>query len=228
MGEADRLLPAREALTALGEELSPGQADLLLQYHELLVSSNPRYSLVSSVDVRRIAERHFVESIQLLRWIPRGPISILDIGSGGGLPGIVLKILRTDASVVLLERRRRKQVFLRFALNRLALKDTRVFGGVADLADVSRGGAAQQFDRVVARAVGPLSDLLPLAAPLMNRDALLIAPKGSRVDDDLAAAAGALRDTGLILMERRAESLTSLESGLISRATLIFRRRVGE
>jgi len=227
--DAEGLRPVRAALAALGEELSPAQASHLLRYHALLVSSNPRYSLVSPHDVRRILDRHFVESVDLLRWIPQGAISILDIGSGGGLPGIVLKILRPDAAVTLLERRRRKQVFLRFAVHRLALADVRVCGPLADLVAAPEGsGHVAEFDRVVARAVGPLSEVLPVAAPFVRPNGLLITPKGSRVDEDLAAAAGAIRDTGLILTERRAETLTSPESGLIHRATLIFRRSVAE
>ncbi len=228
MIESDGLLPVRDALAALGEELSAAQADELLRYHDLLVSSNPRYSLVSHVDVRRILDRHFVESVQLLRWISRESTAILDIGSGGGLPGVVLKIMRPGASVVLLERRRRKQVFLRFAVNRMALAGVSVFGSTVDLADEGVGAPSLRFDCVVARAVGPLAELLPLAAPLLRPDGVLIAPKGSRVDEDLAAAAGALQSSGLILAERHAESLTSPESGLIHRATLIFRRRSEE
>ncbi|MFN0150111.1 MAG: 16S rRNA (guanine(527)-N(7))-methyltransferase RsmG [bacterium] len=225
MTENDELHPVREALTALGEALSADQGRKLQQYHDLLVSSNPRYSLISPADVRRIRDRHFVESVQLLRWVPPQSAAILDIGSGGGLPGLVLKIMRPDATVVLLERRRRKQVFLRFAVHRLGLAGIHVFGSTVDLADESVGQPALRFDCVVARAVGPLAELLPLAAPLLRPDGVLIAPKGSRADEDLAAAAGALQSSGLILAERRGESLTSPEGGLIHRATLIFRRR---
>lgn len=223
--QGDALHAVRVALEAFGETLSPAHTEQLSRYHDLLVSSNPRYSLISPGDVHRVRERHFAESAQLLRWVPRGPVSILDIGSGGGLPGIVLKILRPAASVTLLERRRRKQVFLRFAVHRLALTGVAVAGSLSDLAKDPASERPLGFDRIVARAVAPFAELIPIATPLLRPDGLLIAPKGSHADEDLAAADTALRAAGLILSERFAESLTSTEGGLIHRATLVFRRR---
>lgn len=219
---AEDLQPLERALALLGETLSSAQASSLAHYRDLLAKLNPRYSLVSRGDAARIVSRHFVESADLLCWIPHGALKVADLGSGGGLPGIVIKLLRPDATIALLERRHRKQVFLRLALHRLGVGGAAVFSSVDDLA----GDYAPPFDRVVARAVGPLATILPSASALLRVGGLLIAPKGSRAQEDLVAAATVVSATGFELEEDRSQSLTSENGPAIHRAVLVFRKTV--
>jgi 16S rRNA (guanine527-N7)-methyltransferase len=219
---AEDLQPIERTLSLLGETLSRAQASTLSEYRDLIAQLNARYSLVSRGDTARIVSRHFVESLELLRWMPHGALKVADLGSGGGLPGIPIKILRPEATIALLERRHRKQVFLRLALHRLGIQGAAVFSGVENLA----GDYAPPFDRVVARAVGPLAAILPHASALLRAGGLLIAPKGSRAREDLAAAAAVLPATGFEVEEDRSQSLTSKNEPAIHRAVLVFRKTV--
>lgn len=229
---SDLLAPLRERLARNGAALSKDAEALLVAYHDLLVALNWKYALVSPGDEARIASRHFVESAGLLRWIPEGPARVLDFGAGGGLPGIVIRILRPAAQVVLLEARERKQDFLRHAVRTLGLSGTAVAASVEDLA---LAGAAPRkgsmllsgpalFDRIVARSVAPLGDLLIATTPLLSHDGLLLAAKGSRVQEEIEQAAPLLDSLGLQWLEQRVDPLTTREGERIGLSTLVFRK----
>jgi 16S rRNA (guanine527-N7)-methyltransferase len=207
----------RRRLDSIGETLSHEAHETLRAYEALLIEANARYSLVSPADVSRIVSRHFVDSVEFLRWIPPSGVSVLDIGSGGGLPGLVIQALRRDISVSLLERRHRKRVFLRLAVRRLGLDATRVAAEPADL------GAVGLFERVTVRGVGPLAEIAAAAAPFLAERALLLAAKGSRGTEEARVATAALSRLGLSWIEHRIVPLTTRSGERIGSTTLVFR-----
>ncbi len=212
--------PLRARLVRDGEALSSEAAAALVAYHDLLVASNSRYALVSPADEARIASRHFVESAGFLRWIPDGRVRVLDFGTGGGLPGIVIRILRPASAAVLLEARERKRVFLRHAVRVLALSGVRVAGSTREL----MGEDAAPFDRVLARSVAPLEEVLPVAAPHLAEGGLLLAAKGSRAHDEAERARSLLAPLGLEWIEHRIDPLTTRGGERIGLSTLVLRR----
>ena len=180
---------------------------LLEQYFVLLRQWNRRSSLISRGDESRVIERHALDSLAMIPALDEiRPGSILDLGSGGGLPGIPIKILRPELDVTLLDSRRMKTLFLLRAVNELGLSGVRVWRGrVEDLAQLPIGEGADQriapgasiaelegpgrrprFDAVIARAVAPLSELAVWAAPLVVPEGHLLAPKGSRMEAEVA------------------------------------------
>jgi 16S rRNA G527 N7-methylase RsmG len=138
MSEFSRLL------SSCWPSLSPEQIALLANHYDLLTRWNRRLNLTSVANLHEMIRLHYFESLFLGAQLPRGPLSILDAGSGAGFPGIPIAVLRPECSVTLSESRSRKAVFLREATRELS--NVSVFSGRAE----DWKGAV---DWVVARAV---------------------------------------------------------------------------
>jgi 16S rRNA (guanine527-N7)-methyltransferase len=159
----------------------PAQArDALAAYADILARWNARMNLVSPRDLPRLNERHIEDAAQLAPLLPPGTRRIADLGSGAGLPGLVLAIL-TGLETHLVERDQRKAAFLREA--------ARVTGAPAT---VHAADAAilppLQADLVTARALAPLPALLPLAARHLAPGGCCLFPKGAAAEAELTAA----------------------------------------
>jgi 16S rRNA (guanine527-N7)-methyltransferase len=135
---------------------------------------NQKINLTRIVDPAQIAVKHIVDSMAGLRVLPpRG--RLLDVGSGAGYPGIVLKIMAPEMEVTLVDGRRKKIHFLKHALRKLKLdRITANHSRVEQLPSGQRHG----FDLVVSRAVGDITDLAAMAYPFINRDTTLAAYAG--------------------------------------------------
>jgi 16S rRNA (guanine(527)-N(7))-methyltransferase RsmG len=127
-------------------ELSETQLQQLEQHYNLLESWNRKLNLIRFKNLKELIELHYAESLFLGLHLPEGPIRVVDVGSGGGFPGIPVAVLRPSAKVRLLERDQRKSVFLREATRHL----TNVQVLTADAASCPR-----DFDWVISRAVSP-------------------------------------------------------------------------
>lgn len=125
-------------------DLTDGQAELLRQHYELLVRWNRTVNLTSIRTMEEIVERHFCESIFAALQLPASAISIGDVGSGGGFPGVPIAIMRPMSSVSLIESHQRKAAFLKEAAR--GLPNVRVIAKRVE--DV-----VERFDWVVSRAV---------------------------------------------------------------------------
>jgi len=154
-----------------------------------LVQASP-HNLVSRSARNELLSRHVPESVALAGLLPSSTGRLLDIGSGGGFPGIVIAIVRPDLEVHLLEATTKKVAFLREAAAELGLT-VEVHAGRAE--DLARGPLASSFDLVTARAVAPLDRLVPLAVPFLRPGGVLFAVKGERWAEELEAALPAVR-----------------------------------
>ncbi len=124
--------------------LSSGEISLLSKHYELLVRWNKALNLTSIRRLEEIVVRHYCESLFLAVHLPPEPVSVLDVGSGAGFPGIPIAVLRPDCSVVLAESHQRKAVFLR--------ESSRDYFNVRVTASRAED-MAERFDWVVSRAV---------------------------------------------------------------------------
>lgn len=150
------------------------------------------HNLVSQRAKAQLWDRHIVESRTLAASIP-GPGRLLDVGSGGGLPGMVIAIERPDLQVVLLDSSKKKTEFLVATATAMDVDVAVVRGRAEDLQD---GPLRAAFDVVTARAVAPLERLLGWTMPFLVPGGLLYAVKGARWAGELDAAAPALRTWG--------------------------------
>jgi 16S rRNA (guanine527-N7)-methyltransferase len=148
--------------------------------------------LLGPREVDRIWGRHLLNCAVLDEYLPPGS-SVCDLGSGAGLPGIVLALLRPDCSVVLLEPLLRRSAFLEEVVADLELTTATVVRARAE----DYGKSDPRHDIVVARAVAPLDRLVEWAMPLLRTGGILLAQKGAAARDELDAAASVLDRWGV-------------------------------
>ena len=156
--------------------------DRLRRYVDLLRQWNARINLVSAGSLGDVWRRHILDSAQLLRHCPREARVLVDLGSGAGLPGLILAMLGA-LEVHLIESDQRKAAFLREAA-RVTNTDATVHS--ARIEEV----AGFPADIVTARALAPLPLLLDWAAPFATPRTVCLFPKGASVADELTAAQG--------------------------------------
>lgn len=151
-------------------ELSRQQIATLFGHYQLFGRWNRVLSLSSVVEVEAAALRHYCESLFLAAHLPGGALSVMDVGSGAGFPGIPLAVLRPDCQVSLIESHRRKAVFLREATR--SLRNIEVVAKRAE-------EVTARFDWLVARGVA-WRDLNACACRLVSQVALLTGTSESR------------------------------------------------
>jgi len=189
-------------LTRLGLALTDPQRAAFADYGSLLEGANARAALTAITDRDEVQRRLFGESLALLVALrAAGTLEVgraarvADIGAGGGFPGVPMRIVDPALQLVLIESQRRRCDFLEALVAALALDTTEVVNARAE--DAGRDPALRvTFDLVVARAVAPLPVLVEYALPLLRVGGVLASPKGSRAEDELTEAAGAISALG--------------------------------
>lgn len=182
-----------ELAARAGISLSPDQHALLHRYLDLLLAANQTMNLTRITD-RPAAELHHVaDALTLLPFLPPAAHALADVGTGGGVPGIPLAIVRPDARILLIESTRKKANFLRSAIEQLSLGSVTVTNQRAE--DVGHAPHhRERYDVVTARAVATLVWLaewcLPLARP---RTGKVLAMKGQKITGELPEAAKAIK-----------------------------------
>lgn len=171
--------------------------------------------LIGPLEAERLWSRHVVNSALVAPLLRPGRVG--DVGSGAGLPGLVLAIARPDVDLVLIEPMERRTDWLTAESNRLGLTNVTVVRGRAE--DIRPDPL---LDQVTARAVSALSKLIPLCAPLVKPGGELLFMKGVRVQDEITAAEKVLRKARIHNPE-----VLVLGEGIVPEATRVFRARVG-
>jgi 16S rRNA (guanine527-N7)-methyltransferase len=163
---------AQGALSILGRPLTSGEQDLFSRYLALLVKWQRSHRLIGSSDEMWIVEHLFLDSLLFLRLVPSTARSLADIGSGAGMPGVPIRIVRSDAEVTLVESRRRRASFLSAVVRELPLARTHV---VADRIESRLPDLEGRFDAIVMRCAGDVDELMPLAARLLAPRGVVVA-----------------------------------------------------
>lgn len=163
------------------------------EYARLLATDGVVRGLIGPREAPRIWERHLVNCAVIAEMIPMGA-SVVDVGSGAGLPGIVLAVARPDLTITLVEPLARRTAFLSEAVTALGLDATVtvVRGRAEDVVDGPPAGA----DVVTARAVAPLDRLAGWCLPLARTGGRLLALKGSSAADEIAEHRAAIASLG--------------------------------
>jgi 16S rRNA (guanine527-N7)-methyltransferase len=163
-----------------GRPVSRETLGQLARYVELLTAANSQQNLIAASTIDDVWERHIADSAQLIRFESKAGASWVDVGSGAGLPGLVIAIM-TEGPVTLVEPRRLRVDFLNSVIHELGLARARVVHGKADK-------ASGRFDVIAARAVAQTDRLLEMTLHLSHRGTVWVLPKGRSGKSDLADA----------------------------------------
>lgn len=175
-----------EAEPLASETLAGDRIELLRAFTLDLANRGEELGLIGPLERPRIWTRHVLNCALVAPLLRSGTLA--DIGSGAGLPGLVLAILRPDVHCTLIEPMERRVQWLNEQVERLELDNVRVMRARAE--DVH---GAERFDHVTARAVSALKKLIPMTAPLAQTNGELIFMKGERVQEELTAAASVIK-----------------------------------
>ena len=207
--------PVLEAEPAAAAALFGDQIEVARSFTNELARRGEELGLIGPLELPRLWTRHILNSALLAPLLEaRGRVA--DVGSGAGLPGLVLAIARPDVEFVLIEPMERRTDWLRAESDRLGLQNVMVLRGRAeDVAD------DVVVDQVTARAVSALSKLIPLTVPLVRSGGQLILMKGARVDEEIEKARK-------VILRKRLSDVEVLElgEGVVDETTRVFRATV--
>lgn len=199
---------------AAAVELFGPRIELARSYTQQLADRGEELGLIGPLELPRLWTRHVLNSALLAALVRPGRVG--DVGSGAGLPGLVLAIARPDVEFVLIEPMERRVDWLLSETERLGLDNVEVVRARAEDAVFS-----PWLDQVTARAVSALSKLIPLTARLVRSDGELLLLKGASVEAEIAAASKAIRKARLSNVE-----VLTLGEGLLPEVTRVFRATV--
>ncbi|HTP10999.1 MAG TPA: 16S rRNA (guanine(527)-N(7))-methyltransferase RsmG [Anaerolineae bacterium] len=202
-------------------DLSPAQLDQFARYAELLIDWNLRFNLTSIADPRDIVIKHFLDSLSAARSIPAGPIKLMDVGAGAGLPGLPLKIARPEITLTLVEATRKKCDFLKAVADDLHLSAVQVVNARAE--DAGRmEDHREQYDIAIARAVADLPVLIEYLLPFVKIGGFAVAQKSREAADELDRA-----DTAILLLGGLGSEIINVKvPGLNDERTLILIEKI--
>ncbi len=197
-------------------------ADQLNIYLEELHQWNAVVNLTGIRSRQEMALKHIGDTLVLAKWLPADKGSVLDIGTGAGVPGLILKILRPDLELVLVDAVRKKISFLKNVIARLGL--TRIQAEHLRIGDGQAPGIMGRrhgFDCIVSQAIGSIVYLARLAGPLMSGRSIVVAMKGPKGMEELEHSAKALDELGF-----RARPIEALQPLTGLKRTLIVMERI--
>ena len=173
-------------LTAMGMELPGAVREKLIAYLTLLYKWNRTYSLTALKEQDKAVSHHLLDSLSIQPFVPDG--SLLDVGSGGGMPGIPLAIVRPELRVTLLDSNSKKTAFLQQTAIELGLKNISVHGGRVEQYHPTIG-----FNAITSRAFAELADFVGLSRHLLAPEGVWLAMKGVWPHEEIARLPGNVR-----------------------------------
>ncbi|MCI0844821.1 MAG: 16S rRNA (guanine(527)-N(7))-methyltransferase RsmG [Chloroflexi bacterium] len=182
----------------LGVALSEEQLDQFETYYRELADWNQRVNLTSIIEYEDVQVKHFLDSLTVCltaREYLAGPVRVMDVGAGAGLPGLALKLAFPDLKIALVESAKKKAAFLHHIVETLGLEDVSVYTGRAE--DLAREKDLRDaFDLVAVRALAKLPLLLELSLPFCKTGGRLVALKHGGDWSEQESAANALAELG--------------------------------
>ena len=199
--------PFIDGLKSLQVELEPGELDRLASFLDLLLAANEKMNLTAIKDHDIAWQRHLLDSLSLLPLLRAAEAGrVLDLGSGGGLPGLPLAITMPDVEFMLLEATTKKAKYLEETAQALGCANVSVLDERAEIVGEPGCLHREAWDAVTARAVGPMPVLLELTVPLLKVGGVVLAIKGERAEEELRAAGEAMDVLCCDVIERRRTS----------------------
>ncbi|MBO5141867.1 MAG: 16S rRNA (guanine(527)-N(7))-methyltransferase RsmG [Clostridia bacterium] len=161
--------------------LSDEKLEKFFQYKEMLKEWNEKINLTAIIEDEEIILKHFIDSLTIEKYIGE-KVSLIDVGTGAGFPGIPLKIVRNDLKVTLMDSLNKRLIFLDNVCKNLELNDIKTVHGRAE--DIGKDiKYREKFDIATARAVANMSVLLEYCLPFVKVGGLFICMKGNNIEE---------------------------------------------
>ena len=177
-------------------ELSENQLNAFQKYYEMLVEKNKVMNLTAITDYQEVLTKHFLDSLTLVKVIDISKIdSVIDVGTGGGFPGVPLKIAFPHLKITLLDSLNKRVNWLNELIKELELKDILAIHGRAEEYG-QNPKYREQYDLCVSRAVANLSTLTEYCVPFVKRDGYFVSYKAATANEELKEAARAIEVLG--------------------------------
>lgn len=185
-----------QGASQLDLKITEEQLNQFEKFYRLLVETNKNLNLTSIVEEKDVAVKHFLDSLSCLKAATFDDgMSLLDIGTGAGFPGIPLKICRPGLEVTLAESLDKRVCFLKEVIFKLGLKKIKAIHARAE--DIGRSkDYRENYDRVVARAVAGLGVLAEYCLPAVKVNGFFLAMKGPKLEEEMIAAKKAIKILG--------------------------------
>ena len=184
-----------QTLAQFEMELDDLAIDRLRTYYELLIEWNEKINLTALTAPEDVALKHFTDSLMLLRYIDiEKDARVIDVGTGAGFPGLVLKIARPDIQLTLLDSLQKRLNFLDAVCQALQINDVELIHSRAE--DGARTELRDSFDIAVSRAVASMNTLCEYDMPYVKVGGRFIAMKGKDAEHELADAQNAIAELG--------------------------------
>ncbi len=167
----------------LGLELSDEALNLLLKYQDTLVLWNKAYNLTAIRDPKEMLVKHLLDSLSILKDLPAG--RLLDIGTGGGMPGMIIALCQPERECVLLDSNGKKIRFLKQFIADLKLKN--VIAVQTRVENVDMIQELGQFDVITSRAFASLTDFVDASKPYMHANSIIASMRGLIPTDEVNA-----------------------------------------
>lgn len=171
----------KQGSQALGLTLSDETLNFLLKYQDALVLWNKAYNLTAIREPKEMLVKHLLDSLSILKDLPQG--RLLDIGTGGGMPGMIIALCQPERDCVLLDSNGKKIRFLKQFIADLKLKNVvAVQTRVEDEISIAQLG---QFDVITSRAFASLTDFVQASVPFMHEKSIIASMKGLVPQDEI-------------------------------------------
>ena len=181
----DNLDVLDKGLKELGIDTDSEKLGKLITFKNILLDWNEKINLTSITDEKEIFIKHFIDSATCLcPGLIKSGSKIIDIGTGAGFPGVVIKILKEDVSMTLLDSLNKRVVYLREAADKLGLKQVDIIHGRAEEYGVKKEHR-EKYDIALSRAVAPINVLVEYCIPFVKKGGYFICQKGPSYKDEL-------------------------------------------
>ncbi len=204
-----RLLNFQKDLEEFHITLSDRQTEQFLLYYEMLVEKNKVMNLTAITEFDEVMKKHFVDSLSLVKVCDlNSSVSVIDVGTGAGFPGIALKIAFPDLKVTLLDSLNKRIIFLREVIDSLGLKQIDAIHGRAE--DFAKPGKLREkYDLCVSRAVANLAALSEYCLPYVKVGGKFISYKSEKGTEEIENAKHAVAALGGKIKDRICFTLPS-------------------